>query len=416
MAHKYEDLVHKLTYHQSIINSLLDIPCANKFVKLAAIKRKIVALEELVLDLPYEDGSGPFEEWRDTVTDLYRRFFAFASEKMKKPKKAAPSSKKVASKDVSSEKSSTSEEIETGNEASNGSVTSSGSGSNSSVVKKKSQSTSDVQGNLDDRATQTPRRFGGLVKHRSMNFRRSAGLLPPAEPEKSIEEQKEQLRAFLEETFAKLEPVEEITVESDLEGFRVYAFIVNRSIRQLSRFEEDAEFMSKVLSYVLPKAPPTVVERFNSLNESEEKEDEEKENEEGAESKRPPLKGLRLLKKCLVAELTTFYEALKAALVTEDSGDSDVDASRTCYLCKSDRHYKSGCPQVRMVRFIFVFLTDHFSFTLGEKSNLLPLLQERPQGHTVWSSLLQVQPDGTHQEVLQSLIIISKHFFCFSQS
>lgn len=340
---KFEVLAHKLSYHETIISNILDTSCNNKSVKLAAVERKIVALEELVLELPIDAVSGVFEEWRDKISNLYSRFFLLADEKMK-PKKVVPS-----------EKSATSEEIETGNEASatRSAVSSSGTGRNTRMNKKKSQSDISGEHDKDDRATQTSRRSGPVKPtYRSMNFRRSAGILPDAEPvvEKDTEEQKEELRALFDDIFSKLEPVAEITVDSDLEGLRLLAMLVNRSIRQLSRFEDDTELMSNVLSYALPKAPQTVIERFNSFNEAEEK-------EENVDPKRPPLKGLRLLKKCLIIELTSFYEALKAALVSEivaDSGDV-VEGPHTCYFCKSDGHFKSGCPQVRRVPFFCIF-------------------------------------------------------------
>lgn len=358
-ADKSEALVHKLAYHETMINNILDIPCDKKSVKLAAVERKIVALEELVLELPTDDESGGvlFDDWRDTISELYRRYFLLAEEKMKmkKPKKAV-ASEKVASKDASTEKSSTSDEIETGKEASasSGSVASSGSGSKS---RKKSQSPV----NSGDSTTQTsPRRSRdrpAKQTSRGKNFRRSAASDSEPVTEMDLEQQKELLRAFFDETFSKLTPVAEITVDSDLEGFRLYAQLINRCIRQFARFEDDTELMSKILSYALPKAPQAVVERFTSLNEAEEKE-EGKEKEETAEKdkaaenadpKRPPLKGLRLLKKCLVTELTSFYDALKEALVSQDdSGDVVEEGPHTCHLCKSNDHYKAGCPQVRV--------------------------------------------------------------------
>lgn len=348
---KYEALVHKLSYHQNIISNILETPCSNKSVKLAAIERKIVALEELVLELPYGDGSGLFEEWRDTVSDLYRTFFLLACEKVS-PKKAV-SSGKIASKVVSTEKSATSEEIENGIEtsATGVDVTSSGAGKITRMSKKKSQSsTSGEQG--DDRVTHTSRRSRPAKQtYPSKNFRRSVGISSADKPavEKSVEEQKEELRASFVGIFSQLEPVAEITVDSDLEGLRLLAMLVNRSIRQLSPFEDDTELLSNVLSYALPKAPKSVIERFNSMNEAEEMDD--------ADPKRPPLKGLRLLKKCLIAELTSFYEAVKAALVTEDGGDSgDVVDGQTCYFCKSNGHYKSRCPLVRGVLSLALFL------------------------------------------------------------
>lgn len=339
---KYEALVHKLAYHESIINNILDIPCNNKSVKMAAVERKIIALEELVLELPIDDVGGVFEKWRDTVSNLYCRLFLLANEK-KKLKKVTLS-EKIASK------SSTSKEIETEASATSGAVTFSGNGQNTRKNKKRSQSATSG----DDRATQTPRRSGRPVKstYRNMNFRRSSAI-SAAEPvvEKDIEEQREELRVLFDGIFSKLEQVAEITVDSDLESLRLFALLVNQSIRQLIPFEDDAELQSKVLSYALPKAPQTVIDRFNNYKEAEEKE------EEDADPKRPPLKGLRLLKKCLIVELTSFYEALKEALVTEDGGDSGdvVDGPLTCYFCKSNGHYKAGCPQVRRASFCYFY-------------------------------------------------------------
>lgn len=318
-----KSLLQKLSYHKTVISSLFDAPCAIKTVKLAALERKIVALEELVLELPIDDGSGRFEEWRNTVLALYHRLFLIPLRE-KKAKKVKSSKELAISKESSfTQKSSTSEEIETGTETS---------------------ASAGEQASVDDRATQQ--------NSLSSGGRPVKPVLEFAVKKQADETKKEKLRASIEAAFSKLDPVEAITVDSDLEGFRLYSLLVNRSIRQLSRFEDDAQLLSSVLGYALPKAPLTVIERFNSYNEAEEKE----EGGESANPKRPPLKNLRLLKKCIVKELSSFYEDLKAALVSEDGSDSGVavDGSQTCYICKSDEHCKAECPLVRVrVRFIF---------------------------------------------------------------
>lgn len=350
---KHETLLHKLSYHQDSLKGIFDLPCNNMHVKLAAIERKIVAIEELVLELPYGDETTSFEEWRLTVSELYRRFFQLVSEKKKKPEKAVSSGK--ATKDGSTHKdASSNEEVETGNvsPATAGTVTSS---DNPKSNKKRSQSTASgtEQGN-GGRASQGLHRPGPVKQtYRNLSFRRTSGTLPiSAEPavEKSVEEQKEELKTQYDGFFSKLEPVAELSVDSDLEGMRILSLLVNRCIRQMTPFEDDSQLLSDLLNFALAKAPKTVIERYNSLNEEAEKEVEKDDAENEDESKRPPLKGLRLLKKCLVAELTDFYETAKAALVTEDGGDcagGEATEGQNCYYCKSTGHYKFRCPQMR---------------------------------------------------------------------
>lgn len=316
---KSAELLHKLSYHKQMASNLLDVPCPNRSVKVAALQAQIGALEKLVLELPSDDESGLFEEWRDSILDLYRRLFAFAS-----GRKMKPVAKVAKPKGVSTQESATSEEVETAC---------------------KETSTGDGKQSNDER----PPRRGRPAK-----AQRGGSSSDDAEPV----EKKEKIRAIIEGLFKKLEPVADIEkvikADSTLEPFRRFALRVNRAIRMVSRFEEDAEFLSTVLGYVFPKAPPAVLKRFNSLNGAE----ADKEENGGDQKGRPPVKGLRLLKQCLIAELTAFYEAMRQSAASPndvtDEG-SDEGALAACFFCKSTEHGKYACPEVSLLRFLFLF-------------------------------------------------------------
>ena len=290
-----ETLVRTLNYHRVVIEKLLTHPAAANVRSNAVsiLERKIVNLEQLILNLP-DDGetqhSELFVSWRDTMIELWSRFFTVldgnsgdvvttsnngivsSSPANTVAAKVSPRGTQIS---VTNVEASSSVSNTNNRRANYGKKRNGGPKKPVQQPNPEDPDHTDQSQQQQQQVNQQSKRGGHISRpyYRYRDFKPSGrnesnqpAALDDANQQVDELEIKENLRLQIEASFLALSQVEQL---SDLEEMQTLITLVDNSAKELESFKSDFEFQNEMLGFALPKLPVVLMELFNALSDGE---------------------------------------------------------------------------------------------------------------------------------------------------